>query len=77
MWRSGDVKALHDLLPPENQHGGSDTCVDFAKVTRENEPRDDDISWVITDDNLTKFMSPLRRDAGRTSAWRLRHTARL
>src|SRR6266436_2420095 len=49
VWRNGDFKALHELMPPENQHGGSDTWVDFAKVTRENEPRDDDISWVITD----------------------------
>jgi hypothetical protein len=56
VWRNGDFKALHDLLPPENQHGGSDTWVNFGKVRPENEPRGEDISWVITDDNLTKFM---------------------
>jgi hypothetical protein len=56
VWCNRDFKALHDLLPPENQHGSSDTWVELGKVRWENEPQDGDLSWVITDDNLKKFM---------------------
>lgn len=57
VWRDNDFEALHDLLPPEHRHGGSDTWVDFAKVEWLNTPDDGEICWVITDDDLQRFMT--------------------
>ena len=57
VWHDYDCEALHDLLPPEHQRGGSDTWVDFAKVKWRNARGDGEPSWVITDGDLQRFMS--------------------